>query len=101
MRAGDRTTGQPANGCDDSFDNRDDRYCLTVNIYGLNFVLSAWAPLGKRRFYGPDFRAFDDNLDDNRGFSDDNRVGESSPTCSNRVPIEPGASRCTASITSA
>jgi hypothetical protein len=52
------------------------------------------------RFQGPDFRAFDDNRDDNRDFFDDNRPDDSSSTCSNRAPIESKASRCTASITS-
>ncbi len=54
----------------------------------------------KIRFQDPDFRAFDDNRDDNRDFFDDNRPDDSSPTCSNRAPIESKASRCTASITS-
>ncbi|HYB82524.1 MAG TPA: hypothetical protein VED43_12930, partial [Mycobacterium sp.] len=53
------------------------------------------------RFQGPDFRAFDDNRDDNRDFFDDNRPDDSSPTCSNRrsPPLWVGTGEKTAGCT--
>jgi enoyl-CoA hydratase/carnithine racemase len=53
---------------------------------GLAGAAGPLAPPGTTRVQGLGFRAFDDN----RGFFDDNRHDESSPTCSNKCPSSRG-----------